>query len=95
MAAYVVARVRVTDPERYASYKLLTPAAIAKYEGRFVARGGETEVLEGPDEDRRIVLLEFPSMAKAREFYDSPEYRQARDARAAAAEMEMLVISGD
>ncbi len=94
MTAYAIVRVTVTDPERYAAYMALSPGAIEAYGGRFVARGGATEVLEGEPEDRRIVLVEFPSMEAARTFYDSPEYREARAARDGAAVMEMLIVEG-
>lgn len=94
MTAYVIVRVNVTDPDQYSKYKLLTPGAIAKYGGTFLVRGGAHEVLEGPADDRRMVLLEFPSMDHARSFYDSPEYREARAVRDGAAEMELVAIEG-
>ena len=94
MPAYVIARVKVTDPEQYENYKALSPGAIAAYGGRFIARGGATEVLEGEPEDRRVVIVEFPSMDQARTFYDSPEYREARAARAGAAEGQFLLVEG-
>jgi len=94
MAAYLIVRVEITDPERYDRYKLLTPAAVAAHGGRFVVRGGPSEVLEGPPEDRRLVVLEFPTAEDARSFYDSPEYREARDVRAGAADMQMVLVEG-
>jgi uncharacterized protein (DUF1330 family) len=92
MTAYAIVRVTVTDPARYEHYKTLSPIAVSAHGGRFLARGGPSEVLEGEADDRRIVLLEFPSMDAARAFYDSPEYREARDARAGAAEMHMQIV---
>lgn len=94
MAAYVIARVEVTDPEQYDKYKLLTPAAIAEHGGKFIARGGEHEVLEGSADARRMVILEFPTMDDARAFYDSPAYTEARAVRAGAADMEMVLVPG-
>ena len=94
MPAYLVARINVTDPEKYEGYKALSPGAIAAYGGRFLARGGETAVLEGEAEDRRVVIVEFPSMEQARTFYDSPEYLEARAARAGAAEGQFLLVDG-
>lgn len=94
MAAYVIARINVTDPEKYEGYKALSPGAIAAYGGRFLARGGSTEVLEGEAEGRRIVIVEFPSMDQAKVFYDSEEYREARAARAGAAEGQFLLVDG-
>lgn len=57
-------------------------------------RGGESEVVEGPPDDRRIVLVEFPDMESARTFYDSPEYAPAKAARGGAAEMEIVLVEG-
>ncbi len=72
MPAYLVARIRVTDPEKYRGYMALSPAAIEKHGGRFPARGGEVVTLEGEPEDRRVVIVEFPTLEAARTFYDSP-----------------------
>ncbi|MFT4987982.1 MAG: hypothetical protein ACI88C_000316 [Acidimicrobiales bacterium] len=94
MAAYVIARVRVTNADQYSKYKLLTPAAVAAHGGTFIVRGGEHQVLEGAADDRRIVVLEFPTSDAARAFYDSPEYVEARAVRAGAAEMEMVLVEG-
>jgi uncharacterized protein (DUF1330 family) len=94
LAAYVIADVEVTDPVRYENYRKLTPAAIARYGGRFIARGGEVVPLEGGWQPARMVLIEFPTLEAARTFYDSPEYRAARDARAGAARMRMIAVGG-
>jgi len=94
MPAYLVARVHVTDAEKYEDYKKLSPAAIAAYGGRFLARGGVVETLEGKKEDRRVVIVEFPDLAAARAFYDSPPYRAARAARAGAAEAQFIIVEG-
>ena len=94
MPAYLIARVHVTDAEKYDDYKKLSPAAIAAYGGRFLARGGAVETLEGEKEDRRVVLVEFPDMAAARAFYESPQYRAARAAREGAAEAQFIIVDG-
>jgi uncharacterized protein (DUF1330 family) len=94
MAAYIIARVKVTDPEQYKKYTALTPAAIAGFGGRFVVRGGAVKVLEGPPEDRRIVVIEFPDLEQAQAFYDSETYRHARSVRAGAAEAELILVPG-
>ena len=94
LTAYVIADVEVTDPARYENYRKLTPGAIARYGGRFIARGGEVVPLEGGWQPSRIVLIEFPTLDAARTFYDSPEYREARDARAGAARMRMIAVGG-
>ncbi len=94
MAAYVIVRVEVTDPDQYDKYKLLTPAAASAHGGTFIVRGGQHETLEGPDDDRRVVVLEFSDYETAKAFYESPEYREARAVRDGAAEMHMTVVEG-
>lgn len=94
MTAYVIARVEISDRDRYEDYKKLTPSAIAEHNGRFLVRGGPAETLEGADETRRVVVIEFPTAEDARAFYDSPGYRQARAVRAGAADMEMVLVEG-
>jgi uncharacterized protein (DUF1330 family) len=92
--AYVLVDCEVTDPARYENYKKLAPAAIAKYGGRYLVRGGATSSLEGDWRPNRVVILEFPDADTARRFYDSPEYRGARAERAGAANMKMLLVEG-
>src|SRR6266566_821259 len=71
MPAYIIARVDVTDPIRYRDYINATPAVIAQYGGRFIIRGGEIVTLEGEPETHRIVVIEFPSLERAKEFFGS------------------------
>lgn len=92
--AYWIARVDVTDPEAYAGYMALGPAAFAKNGGRFLSRGGRAVALEGPEPRQRNVVIEFDSMEAALACHDSPEYRAARVARAGAAEVEILIVEG-
>ncbi len=94
MAAYVIVRVEVTDPAQYRKYTEQTPATIAKFGGRFLVRGGEMETLEGPQETRRIVILEFPSLEQAKAWYASDDYQTVKKLRADAAQGELLVVNG-
>jgi uncharacterized protein (DUF1330 family) len=94
MPAYIIARVEVTDPERYREYTTATPAAIARFGGKFIVRGGEVLTLEGPRETRRVVIIEFPNLERAKAFYNSPEYTAARKLREGAAEGQFLAIDG-
>jgi uncharacterized protein (DUF1330 family) len=94
MAGYVIARVEVTDRERYKEYLKLTPATIAKFGGRFIARAGETVSLEGAEEARRVVILEFPSLERAKQWYHSDDYQTVKKVRAGAAEADFLAIDG-
>ena len=93
MAAYWIAHVTVTDPEAYRGYQALAPAAFARFGARFLARGGEAEVLEGPKAARHVVI-EFRDLASARACYNSDEYRAARTARAGAAEVAVVIVEG-
>ena len=94
MSAYIIARITVTDPDRYRDYTAETPALIAKHGGRFVVRGGEPATLEGPQEDRRVVVLEFPNRAAAEAFYKDPAYEPVRAIRWAAAESKLILVDG-
>jgi uncharacterized protein (DUF1330 family) len=92
--AYVLVDVEVTDPAAYENYRKLSGPAAAAYGGRFIVRGGETEVLEGDRVPHRVVVLEFPDADAARAWYDSPEYREARAARANAAHGSFVLVEG-
>ncbi len=94
MTAYLLARVEVTDWDRYKEYVKETPEAIKKYGGKFIVRGGEMVTLEGPEETRRLVLIEFPSLEKAKEFYYSQEYQKAKKIREGAALGQFLALDG-
>ena len=94
MSAYVIVDITVTDPERYEDYKKLAPPAIAAYGGKYVVRGGKSEKLEGNWEPNRIVILQFESTEKAKEFINSPEYREARALRHESASSNLIVVEG-
>jgi uncharacterized protein (DUF1330 family) len=95
MPAYVIANVKVSNPDQYKQYTALTPQAITAAGGEFVVRGGKTEVLEGDIEPHRVVVLKFASMDAAKAFYDSALYREARAARAGATSVfNMYVVEG-
>jgi uncharacterized protein (DUF1330 family) len=94
MSAYVIVEVSVHDPEAYEEYKKLTPAAVAAYDGRFVVRGGEAETLEGAWQPERIVVLEFPTVERAKEWWSSPMYTDAKVIRQRAATTKIIVVPG-
>ena len=71
MAAYVIAEVNVTDPKLYDDYRKMVPPTVEKYGGRFIVRGGAVESKEGGWTPPRIVVLEFPSMERARAAHES------------------------
>lgn len=94
MAAYVVLDINVSDPETFAKYRELAPSAIATHGGKYLARGGATEVLEGSWTPNRIVILEFPTTEQAKRWLESAEYREARALRHAAAKTNAIVVQG-
>jgi uncharacterized protein (DUF1330 family) len=94
MAAYVIAHVDVTDPIAYQEYIRMSPESIKAYGGRFLARGGETQVLEGNWQPRRLVILEFASATQARTWWQSPEYAPAKAKRNATSNSELILIDG-
>ena len=95
MSGYVIADVTVTDPETYADYRALTPGSIAAFDGRFLVRGGEHEVIAGGWQPGRLVLLEFESPARAAAWYDSPAYVEARAIRQRASTGHMVHLEGN
>ena len=94
MTAYMIVRVDVHDPDQYEEYKKLTPAALAAFGGTFLVRGGPVTTLEGSDEDRRVVVVEFPDAQSAKDCYASDLYQQARAKRLGAADMQIVVVDG-
>ena len=94
MAAYIIVRAEVTDPDRYAIYARHTPRIIAAHGGKFVARGGSVETIEGDAEPRRVVVVEFPDAEAARTFYNSDEYQRIVGIRHAASEGQMILVDG-
>jgi len=93
-SAYVIANVRVTDPAQYEDYKKFSTLAMQAHGAEVCVRGGAVQVLEGDWQPDRLVILKFPSVEQALRFYDSAEYRRARDARENAAVMRMVVVEG-
>ena len=94
MPAYVIVQVEVTDWEKFQDYLKESPGVIAAHGGRYRARGGETVVLEGEDQGKRIVLIEFPSLRKAQDWYNSPEYREVKQLREGAATGLLIAVEG-
>lgn len=94
MKAYVIVDVKITDPERYAEYKKLTPGSLIPFDGKFVVRGGASETLEGTWKPGRMVILEFPSMQKARAWWASEGYAPAKALRQSASVTQMILVEG-
>ncbi len=94
MTAFVIAEVDVHDPGAYEDYKALAAAAVAKYGGEYIARGGAAELLEGWPAPRRVVILRFPDLAAARAWHASPEYAPARAIRSRSAISRLQIVEG-
>ncbi len=94
MPAYVIVDIEITDPVRYERYKAMAAPTIGLYGGRYVARGGRAERLEGDWEPRRVVILEFDNIDRARAWLESPEYRDARRLRHETSRANMIVVEG-
>jgi uncharacterized protein (DUF1330 family) len=94
MAAYVIADIEVTDSAGFAEYQQKVPATIAAHGGRYLVRGGATEVLEGGWSPKRCVVLEFPNMAQLKTWYASPEYRPLIAIRERTTRSNLMVVEG-
>jgi uncharacterized protein (DUF1330 family) len=94
MSAYVIVEIDVIDPVEYEEYKRQAAATVHKYGGKYIARGGRTEVLEGGWQPKRIVILEFESMERAKEWLNGREYREPRKIRHRTAKTKMILVDG-
>ena len=94
MAAYIIVEVDVTDAAGYEDYKKMVPPTLAAHGGKFVVRGGACETLEGNWRPSRVVVLEFPSVARAKAWWASDEYRAAKALRQRTANSKMIVVEG-
>ncbi len=93
-SAYIIANVTVTNPEQYESYKKLSTIAIQTHGAEVCVRGGAVETLEGDWQPTRVVVLKFPSLEKAKDYYHSVEYSAAIKSREGASIMKMIVVEG-
>jgi uncharacterized protein (DUF1330 family) len=94
MPAYVIVEIDILDPAGYEQYKNLAGPTVEKYGGKYIVRGGTTEVLEGDWQPKRIVVLEFESVERAREWLNCEEYREPRKMRHRTARTNMILIEG-
>jgi len=95
MAAYIIVQIKMTKPEGWPEYREQAARLIAEAGGRYIVRGGDVEVLEGPPHDgRRVVVLEFPSMDALRGFWRSPAYAKVKQLRLGSGEVSAWAIPG-
>jgi uncharacterized protein (DUF1330 family) len=94
MSAYVVVDLEIINQEEFEAYKRLVPATIEKYGGRYLARGGKVQTLDGGWDPKRFVLLEFSSVDQAKAWFDSPEYSKPKALRERSARSKIIVVEG-
>jgi len=94
MAAYIFASVEISDPAAYEEYRRRVPVIITEYGGRYLVRGGAVERLEGDAPLNRLIILEFPDMARLKAFYNSAQYQPLLAMRQRAAISTLLAIEG-
>ncbi|HMQ69644.1 MAG TPA: DUF1330 domain-containing protein [Ignavibacteria bacterium] len=94
MAAYIIIEIKIKDTEMFEEYKKLATDTIALYGGKYIVRGGKTEILEGNRIPNRIVILEFPSADQAKKWWSSVEYAPAMKLRNMSAESDMILVEG-
>ncbi|MHB8629734.1 MAG: DUF1330 domain-containing protein [Aggregatilineales bacterium] len=94
MAAYVIVDVTIIDPTAYTEYTKLVPATLAIYGGEFIVRGGKTETVEGDWSPKRVVVLKFESVARAKQWLESEEYGPVKAIRHRSAMTNMIIVEG-
>jgi uncharacterized protein (DUF1330 family) len=94
MAGYLIANLEIHDPATFARYREQVSPLIAQFGGRYIVRGGDLQVLEGQLPFQRLVVLEFPSLAEARRFYDSPEYQPVMQLRLDSCKSDVVLVDG-
>ncbi len=94
MSAYVIVEIDIVDPAGYEEYKKLAGATVEKYGGKYIVRGGAVETLEGNWKPKRIVVLQFGSMQRAKDWLNCEEYREPRKMRHCTAKTKMIVVEG-
>ena len=94
MSGYLIVELEITDAAKFERYRELVPAIIEKYGGRYLVRGGNLETLEGDWSPKRIVVLEFESTQKAKQFLDSEEYAPVKQMRLDSANTNMIIAEG-
>jgi uncharacterized protein (DUF1330 family) len=94
MSAYVIVDIEIHDPIRYEEYKTLAHATVIAYDGEYLVRGGPAQRLEGDREPNRLVVLRFPSLERAQQWWNSEEYAPAKALRQSIARADMIVVEG-
>ena len=91
---YVIVEIEVTDPAVYEEYRRQAEATVVSQGGKYIVRGGGVQTLEGDWQPKRLVVLEFPSVAQARAWWDCEEYREPKKLRQKSAVTQMILVEG-
>jgi uncharacterized protein (DUF1330 family) len=94
MPGFLIAMIEVLDPEGFEEYRRRVPPTIAAHGGRYLARGGQTEVLEGSLPSKRLAIVEFPSLAEAKAWWQSPDYQPLRVIRERTTKSTLVITEG-
>ena len=95
MPGYWLARAKITDPDCLQEYTDLVPEIISRYQGKILARGGRYQIMEGPEDFQRFVVIEFPTLEQAVACFESPEYQEAAAfRRAGGGVVENVIVEG-
>ena len=94
MPAYIIVDIDIVDPVGYEQYKNLAGATVERYGGKYIVRGGKSEVLEGNWSPKRVVILQFDSIERAKAWLNCEEYREPRKMRHRTARTNMIVVEG-
>jgi uncharacterized protein (DUF1330 family) len=94
MPAYLISTIEITDPAGYEEYRKLVAPVLQQYGGRFIVRGGAVHYLEGQWQPKRVVVVEFENVERARAFSDAPEYAQAKAIRQRTSNSSVIVVEG-
>jgi len=94
MPAYLIANIEINDAEKIKNYLASTPEILKKYSGQFLVRGGQIWVAEGKWSPKRLVVVEFDSFEKAKEFWNSDDYKSLKKLRQSSADTDMIIVDG-
>ena len=94
MSAYVISEVEMRGAADFNAYRTIAAKTIAHYGGRYLVRGGAASVIEGGPSPKTIIIVEFPTMERLREWYASPEYAEALKLRQTALERRLVFVEG-
>jgi uncharacterized protein (DUF1330 family) len=94
MPAYLVVNIEVQDATRYQDYIKGVSPTIEAFGGKYLARGGKVDVLEGEWKPKRMVIVEFPSAERAKAWWNSTEYAGLKELRRSCSHGEIVLVDG-